>query len=112
MGTKLYVLIRADLSQAQQGIQAGHAVAEWMRLQRVQNYAILWKNEILVYLSVKDINCLAEWFAQIMEVDKKAFNNLAAFYEPDMDNQPTTIACYTDNKNLFSKLPLWNPIVP
>lgn len=47
---RLYVLIRNDLPIAYQAVQAGHAVAEWIKIHGLQE----WSNETLVYLSVPD----------------------------------------------------------
>jgi hypothetical protein len=52
---RLYVLVRGDLSSSQQAVQAGHAVGAWM----LQDNS--WKNEVLVYLAVKDENELLGW---------------------------------------------------
>lgn len=52
---KLYVLIRDDLSPAQQAIQAGHAVAQF-GYDHPKEFR-LWQedNNTLIYLSVKDV---------------------------------------------------------
>lgn len=58
---KLCVIIRTEgLSLQQQGVQAGHAVAEW-----ISRYPSDWQNETLVYVKVKDEGDLlaySAWF--------------------------------------------------
>lgn len=58
---KLYVLIRADLSVAQQAVQAGHAVAKFG-----VDYPHLFRDwqtngNVLVYLNVPDQDALYHW---------------------------------------------------
>jgi len=57
MNKKLFVLVRRDLSKSQQGIQAGHALAEYL----LRGPSTFWENGILVYLSVKDETNLRLW---------------------------------------------------
>ncbi len=104
MGQKLFVLIRKDLSVAQQGIQAGHAVAEWCK--RWQFYGNQdWDNQTLVYVTVPNLEHLHIWMRKCTQ------NGLVGtgFKEPDINNEITAIACLTDG-NLFDKLPLWDPV--
>lgn len=53
---KLYVLIRSDLTEAQQAVQAGHALAQF-GLEHPKEFKH-WQedNNILIYLSVNDIH--------------------------------------------------------
>lgn len=85
---KLYVVIKPDLSKSQQAVQAGHAVAEFLK----KNPNTMWSNGTLIYL-------------------KGQFQNLrygiqdyewAAFEEPDMGNAITAVAAF--GPNLESKL--------
>jgi hypothetical protein len=87
---KLFVLIRKDLSQAQQAVQAGHVVAEYL----LHSQPPSWKNEILVYLGVKNLNQL-EKHKYLFSMEGIPF---VEFKEPDLNNEITAIATDTENK--------------
>jgi len=54
---RLYILIRSDLSVSYQAVQAGHVVAQY-----VLDYPeSQWKNDYLIYLSVRDEDELKHW---------------------------------------------------
>lgn len=93
---RLYVLIRSDLTKAQQAVQAGHAVGEWA-LKNPQT----WQNEYLIYLSVPSEDHIHEWANRLKEKDHK----YVVFTEPDLGNQVTALATVSDGKD-FSSLPL------
>lgn len=95
---KLYVLIRKDLSQSYQAVQAGHAVAEWLLRHQGQNE---WDNGTLVYLGVDNEETLKHW---TFKLDVKGIE-WTGFTEPDIGNQITAIACLSDGK-VFSNLKL------
>lgn len=60
---KLYVLIREDLSPAQQAVQAGHAVAQF-GLEHPEEFNAWQKdNNTLIYLSVDNIH----WWTQVLK---------------------------------------------
>lgn len=92
---RLYVLIRKDLSFSQQAVQAGHVVAEFC-LNRTS-----WKNEILIYLGVNDLN---EMNKIIWKLNYKSIQWIG-FYEPDLNNELTSIAIL-NNDNFFKKMNL------
>ena len=75
---KLFVLVRGDLSKSQQAVQAGHAVANACLA------GVEWGNGTLVYLKVRDLDELNEWFAK----SEKAF----PFYEPDIGSEMTAFS--------------------
>lgn len=109
MEGKLYVLIRADLSVPQQGVQAGHAVAQWCKEWyhfTMQN----WGNGTLIYVTVKNMDWLFHWMSKL-EKGTTIPTTWSVFYEEDLDGMPTALACYTEDEKLFAKLPLWNPTV-
>ncbi len=75
---KLYVLIRDDISEAQQAVQAGHAVAELMQEMTTDELAE-WKHDgggTLIYLSVQNIY----YWQSVLE--DGGFKH-SVFYEPD-----------------------------
>ena len=57
METKLYVLVRKDLSKSQQAVQGGHAVAEYL----LRGPSTAWPNGTLVYLGVRNEDDLKFW---------------------------------------------------
>lgn len=79
--SKLYVLVRKDLNERQQAVQAGHAIAEYFI-----NSDGAWKNGTLVYLGVENELELDEWF------DKLAMHPLYPFYEEYYHNELTAFA--------------------
>lgn len=95
---KLYVVVRNDLSTPQKAVQAGHAATEWVLENKHQIPA--W-NKTLVYVTAKD----KEHLERIK--DKFVWNeiNCTAFYEPDIGNEITAIACLGSN-SIVKKLPL------
>jgi hypothetical protein len=74
---KLYVLIRDDMTEAQQAVQAGHAVAELMQELTTEELAAWRENNTLIYLSVKNIH----YWKQVLE--DGGFKHVM-FHEPDM----------------------------
>lgn len=91
MQPKLYVLVRGDLSKAQQAVQAGHAVAEFCL--KGQG----WPNGTLVYLKVSGLDALLAWHDKL----GKCF----PFYEPYYKNEMTAFAILGNHLG-FEGLPL------
>lgn len=111
MSLKLYVLIRDDLSEAQQAVQAGHAVAQF-GLEHPADFEWWQKdNNTLIYLSVRDIR----WWKQALE---DGGIKHSVFHEPDIvwhhawydsTGTDTSIAVapnWTTQYVLFKDLPL------
>ena len=94
---KLYILIRKDIPTKYGGVQAGHAVAEWM-LQNMDKTQLPWKNETLIYLKVKNEKELLEW-------QEKLGKEAIMFREPDIGNEATALA-YLGEDNEFPNLRL------
>lgn len=90
---RLYVLTRNDLNLPYQGVQAGHAVAQWMLENKDKE---VWNNEYLIYLEVDNID-----FWKMKLSDKGI--NYSEFKEPDLNNLTTAIAI-NHNGNLFRNL--------
>ena len=86
----MYVLIRNDISKSQQGVQGGHALAQFA-LDHPDRFRE-WGNRTIVYLKVD-----YEWL-----LSHEPENESSAFYEPDIGNQLTARAtfcsgeCYKD----------------
>lgn len=92
MHKKLYILIRKDLAPAYQAVQAGHAVAAW--LLRNPGQAAEWGNHTLIYLQIDNEEELQYWGEKL---DRRGLE-WTGFREPDIDNQLTAIACYSNGK--------------
>lgn len=96
---KLYVLTRRDLKTKYAGVQAGHAVAQWMLENPTQ--AKEWNNGTLIYLSVSCEEALQAWGEKLTELGIP----WAGFKEPDIGDQLTAIATY-GNGELYKELRL------
>lgn len=93
--SKLFVVVRTDLSPSQTAVQAGHALAEYM----LHNDD--WKNQTLVYLGVDDE-------AQLLDVETKLKHKgipHVGFNEPDYNDALTAIAS-TEPCTVFKRLNL------
>lgn len=96
MQNKLYVVTRTDLSKAQQAVQAGHALAEYLL-----HNDTTWDNGTLVYLKVKNEKELIS-LTKLLNSDRVVFTE---FREPDFGDQLTAIASLGSN-DWFSWLKL------
>ncbi len=94
--SKLYVVVRDDLSPSQKAVQAGHAVAEFLLKNKTTE---TWRNGTLVYLIVNDLSKLRTLMHKLY--DNNA--NFTTFIEPDLDNEATSLACLGSNK-MFKNL--------
>ncbi len=94
---KLYVVLRKDLGLQYAGVQAGHTVAQWLLKHPKQD----WNNHTLVYLEVADETVLANLLRKVQIRE----DNFETFREPDINNELTGIACYTNSK-IFRDLKL------
>jgi hypothetical protein len=94
--SKLYVIVRRDLSIPQQAVQAGHAVAKLI----LENLATAWSGT-LVYLGIDSEETLNLWGDKLTQrgIDWTGFR------EPDIGNQLTAIAAVDEGK-VFSNLKL------
>jgi len=98
MDEKLYVLVREDLSVAQQAVQAGHAVAEYL----LRGPKSSWPNGTLVYLGVPDEERLYRWSVELEFLGVP----FVTFKESDIGNEVTALATVTDNERVFRSLKL------
>ena len=115
---RLYVLTRNDLGNiykkddnvmlfdpSYQAVQGAHAVAQFM----MDHQDSEWKNGYLIFMAVENEGDLKEWLGHL-ESDNEMLSNkkkvfFSTFHEPDLDNQLTAIAVYT-NGRMFRKLPI------
>lgn len=97
---RLYVLTRQDLNPVYAGVQAGHAVAEYL----IQYPQTPWRNSTLIYLVVENEEELNLWGERLSSEGIK----FAEFIEPDIGDQKTTLATvlHEDQKEIFGKLRL------
>ena len=94
---KLYVVVRKDLSKSQQAVQGGHALAEYVLLNRDTE----WDNGTLVYLSIRDETELKD-LTKKLECDRI---HHITFREPDIGDQLTAIASLGNNEH-FERMSL------
>lgn len=90
----MYVLVRKDLTKAQQAVQGGHALAQFLL-----NHFSHWENGTLIYLGVRSERQLVNW---IRKLDRKQID-VAIWKEPDMNDQITAIATHS-NEDVFRNL--------
>lgn len=97
-GKRLYVLVRNDLTIAQQAVQAGHAAMSWVDI-----FGMDKLNGTLIYVTVQDRHMLEFWYGK---VTARRYDCIS-FLEPDMEMEITAVACAADNDdNIFSGLKL------
>lgn len=84
---KMFVLVRKDLSKSQQGVQGGHALAQFA-LEHPERFR-QWNNHTIVYLKVDP-----EWLK-----DHNPKNQSSSFYEPDIGNELTAKATFCDGED-------------
>lgn len=85
---KMYVLNRLDLSPRYRSVQAGHALSKYS-LEQPEIFRE-WNNHSLIYVAVQNLIELREW---VEKLQNKGMI-FSVFTEPDLDDQPTAIACY------------------
>lgn len=96
---KLYVIIRNDIPAPYQAVQGGHALAEFLLRHPTQGQE--WDNHTLIYLQTDNEETLNLW------ADKLGYRDIpfSIFREPDIGDEATALACYSDGK-IFQKLKL------
>lgn len=88
------MLVRLDLTKAQQAVQGGHALARYLL-----NVPNDWPNGTLVYLGVKNEIHMEKWMYALDELGIE----YKKWMEPDMNNQITALAAYTE-RDIFRRL--------
>jgi len=98
------VVVRNDLHQNYQSVQAGHAAIQFQH--EYQDIAKEWheKSKYLIYLSVPD----EQHIKDLITKSEFKFINISIFREPDIDNEITAIAFEPSKESarLLSNLPL------
>ena len=93
---KLYVVVRTDLGMSiqYQGVQGGHALAQWL----IENPNQTWNNDYLIYLQTDKMDEL------MFKLDLKKIK-YSKFIEPDLGDKLTAISLQTEDK-IMEKLKL------
>ena len=81
---KMFVLVRKDLSKSQQGVQGGHALAQFA-LDHPYDFKE-WGNQTIVYLKT-EVDTLTVLANEVGDTS-------SPFYEPDIGNELTALAIY------------------
>ena len=97
----MYVLIRDDMRYENEAVQAGHAVAEYLINYTHIYKGEIWKNGIMVYLSVKDETELLA-YAHTLYIKGHKYG---LFTEPDWgEPQRTALATIAFKGEMFTEL--------
>ena len=99
---KLYLITRQDLSPAQQAVQATHAARQFHHEYPEIDQKWFETSNTLAFLSVPNEQALG------VLLEKAASRGIpvAAFHEPDRDNELTAIAIGPRGKKITQGLPL------
>lgn len=97
----MYVLVRSDIGYVHSAVQAGHAVAEYLLNHTPIYKGEMWKNGIMVYLSVKDESQLLS-YAHTLHLKEHKYG---MFTEPDWgEPQRTALATIAFKGEMFTEL--------
>lgn len=111
--SKLYVLLRTDLSKNYASVQAGHAVAQFCIKESLRYHwngrdvvslPWRWENQTLIYLKGGPLEDLEKTISLLAE--RNAI--FVAFKEPDLDYETTAVAVLSTEEvdELMQDLPL------
>jgi len=100
--SKLVVIIRRDgLTGAQQAVQAGHAVAQWLIA-----FPAVWLNATLVYIMVEKEDDLLAYASLFRDKDI----DYICYWDCDLGTSYTALATADPRAWAHTKrLPLWTP---
>lgn len=96
---KMYVLVRNDLAEKYRFVQGAHALSQFS-LDHPEEFQE-WGNSTIVFLGVRNLIELKQQ-NRVLQTHSKKFSS---FYEPDLEDQMTGIACY-DTGFIFKDLNL------
>lgn len=100
--SKLYLVVRADLSAGQQAVQAAHAMREYAALFPERERLWFESSNHLALLAVPGQNDLM----RLRDLASARGVEVAAFHEPDRGGEMTAIALGPDGKPLCKGLQL------
>lgn len=102
MKQKLFLVVRSDLSIAQQAVQIAHALSTFYHEHRLLEDKWYKDSQHLVLVSVPNrIELL-----KLVEKARRKGAAFSVFCEPDIGNEITAVALEHKAKNLCSRLPL------
>lgn len=87
--SKMYVIVRNDLSNIYRMVQGAHALSQYA-IDHPLFFDEIWNNQYLIFLSVFNLIELKE--VEQLLIEKRV--TYSKFYEPDLDHQLTAIAFY------------------
>jgi len=89
---KLFVVVRSDLTPAQQAVQAAHGVAEWLLHQTT-----VWRNETLILKAARSQDHLLVLMGKLA---KHQISHII-WREADLNNEVTAIATADPNAEVY-----------
>ena len=99
---KLFLVTRADLPAGQQAVQAAHAMREFVEHHPEHDRAWYRESNTLAFLAVPNERALGV----LLKKARRRDIPVAAFHEPDRNNEMTAIALDHAGRGLVSDLPL------
>jgi peptidyl-tRNA hydrolase len=100
--SKLYLITRADLSPAQQAVQAAHALRQFVHEHPQIDREWFETSNTLAFLSVQNEDALGVLHSKAIDRNIP----VAIFREPDRGDELTAIALGPEGKKLTKGLPL------
>jgi len=97
----MYVLVRNDLASTYKNVQGAHALARFAS-EHPKEFKE-WDNTTLVFLGIPNLREMRIWHIKLSTMFRQRKRIYSIFYEPDLDDQITAIACY-DTGIIFKKL--------
>lgn len=102
MRSKLYLVVRGDLPPGLQAVQAAHALRQWCEEFPAEDRIWYRESNTLALLAIPNEAALGV----LLAAAKRRRCPVAAFNEPDRNNELTAIALGPQGKTLTRNLPL------
>ena len=96
---KMYVLVRMDMNPIDRAVQAGHAVAEYMKHHYITT---TWRNGHMIYLGIPSEADLNKWEARLQANGIRS----STFVEPDWGEPTKTALAFCGTGEIVRDLPL------